>query len=276
MRSRAGLFVIDLWEKKTIILKRTLPYKDSECFAADGFVEEYCIPRGEVKHNHETDIECGIREFIEECGVFFSKFVIIPEFFNLEWCDPPQKNWRYVIRVLLVSMEDIFEIAPLNIVGVSRAICDMVRDVYRQKRCRDQGAVQIRLLPQIFREIPLVTPASVFVELPAELVAKSLVTVYNCDRLRRMIKNKLWESTSELVLLKNRDRGSRSAAQPKSDDIKKLRAIQFEYVSNRSMRLKEYETLVRRRLKFYHSSNYNKFFNFLKNILVRYSKDVAN
>lgn len=110
--------VIDPKRKKIVVLRRKCPYTKNappqqslsdrpENKKRLAFVEQFCIPRG-CQNTYESAFNCGIREFIEECGFFFKSFYKLPHTFDLEWEDPKDVIWRYKISFICVDVESIF------------------------------------------------------------------------------------------------------------------------------------------------------------------------
>lgn len=247
---RVGLFVIDKTTNQTIILKRSVPYIDSlNCdILENGFVEEYCVPRGSIKHNNEVDIQCGIREFIEECQLFFSEFFILPESFELTWQDPPQKVWSYKILFLSVSMEHIFPILPFNVKIVSDKIRNMLTEIKFP-------------VSYLSPSSSLKNHAKIFIKIPDFIIHIAMHNPLNDKnvpmQIQKQILIKNWSALAEHYKL----------LKPFRKDIKKLHGIQRENIDKIIIDIPSYIYLMIERLQFYFKSNYLDFFNFINYLI---------
>lgn len=261
MNQKIGLFVIDKCTNQTIILKRSTPYNDSICTPQDGFVEEYCIPRGGLKHENETDLECGIREFIEECQIFFSEFYILPETFNLQWRDPPNKLWKYKILFLFVSMKNSFPIQPFNVRIISDKICSMIRNINYNSFYKISDCEECFLK----YKIPCIKTIMAHVEIPQHLIDMATNNYMKINNVPENLQRQILNSKNVSSLIENH-----KFLKPFRKDIKKIQGIRRENIYKIVMVLQNYYTLMNTRLKLYSESNYLDFFKFIDNILVTY------
>lgn len=257
---KIGLFVIDKDTKQTIILKRSTPYNDSVKTLDGGFVEEYCIPRGNLKHDNETDLECGVREFIEECQLFFSEFYIIPETFDLEWRDPPNKLWKYKIFFLFVSMKHSFSVLPLNVRYISSTICSMIRDIDFTK------SIEQSECKECLRKynIQCMKSAITHVKIPINIIHIAATNTIN--KIPENIQRHILTNKKNLSAFIDKNK----ILKPFRKDIKKIQGIQRENIYKMIMHINDYMQLMNKRLKYYTTSNYRDFFVFIQKISVTY------
>lgn len=262
MHQKVGLFVIDRATNQTIILKRSTPYNDSVNTYQDGFVEEYCIPRGSLKHENESELECGIREFIEECQLFFSEFYILPETFELEWRDPPNKLWKYKIFFLLVSIKHSFSVLPFNVRLISDSICNIIRDI----------DFSTSIIPAECKECILkynkqcMKPTMTHVQIPKSIIHDAMSNPMNINKIPEDLQRQILINTNLTSLIDNN-----KILKPFRKDIKKIQGIHRENIYKIIMTINNYIILMNKRLKFYFSSNYVDFFIFIEKILLTYS-----
>lgn len=60
------------------------------------FIEEIQVPRGRCEKD-ETLLNCAIREFMEECGIYFKSIHFLTEAYRLQWEDIGYGQWEYKI-----------------------------------------------------------------------------------------------------------------------------------------------------------------------------------
>lgn len=261
MHCKVGLCVIDSATNQIIVLKRSTPYNDSLKTNSGGFVEEYCIPRGGLKHENETYLECGIREFVEECQIFFSEFYILPETFDLRWSDPPHKIWQYKILFLLVSMKNHFPVLPLNVRAVTEKICEVVNNIelnefYNECCCKKCKAdVEVRYIQ----------PKVVKVTIPDSVVALAKTNSLEANNIPVSVQNQILMSKNLSSLME-----SNKSLRIFRKDIKKFHNIKRENIYMMIMHVRNYYILMNKRLKLYSSSNYADFFIFIERLLFIY------
>lgn len=263
MHRKIGLFVIDKTTKQTIILKRSTPYNDSTYVVQqDGFVEEYCIPRGGLKHEHESELECGIREFIEECQIFFSEFYILPETFNLQWRDPPNKLWKYKILFLLVSMKDSFTVLPFNVRLISDKICTMIREIDFSNSIVTSNCNEC--ITKF--NVTCVKSAITHVKIPHSVIYEATNNQLNMNKIPQKLQHKILVNRNLSSLIENH-----KILKPFRKDIKKIQGIQRENIYKMIMPVNHYILLMNNRLKLYANSNYMDFFIFLRKLILTYN-----
>lgn len=262
MHQKVGLFVIDKSTNQTIILKRSTPYNDSVIESHCGFVEEYCIPRGSLKHDNESELECGIREFIEECQLFFSEFYILPETFNLEWRDPPDKLWRYKIFFLFVSMRHSFSVLPFNVRLISNTICSMVREIDFTKSITHSSCSECKLK----YNIQCTKPAITYVKIPNSVVNLASHNPMHINKIPDYIQQQMLINTNLTHLIDNH-----KFLKPFRKDIKKLQGIHRENIYKIIMTINNYIVLMNKRLRLYSTSNYADFFIFIERLILSYN-----
>lgn len=134
--SRAGLCAFDSALQKIVILKRNHPYGTGMRWrqSPSTFVEQYSLPRGKCLNSSEPLIQCAIREFIEETGMFFEKFRLFNEGFQLTWTDPEHKIWKYEIFFIEADLSiantikvDEFSNLEIPKIGMTTDVCKFTK-----------------------------------------------------------------------------------------------------------------------------------------------------
>jgi len=111
---RAGLVAFDKESGDLVVLERERPYQGN----AKKFVEQFSLPRGEVKGGEDPKVG-AIREFIEETKFFPKVFNFKDYTFDLFWHDPIHIKWSYKFYFMECELRPQncinFELKKLNV-----------------------------------------------------------------------------------------------------------------------------------------------------------------
>ncbi|AMB48654.1 ADP-pyrophosphatase-like protein [Glossina pallidipes salivary gland hypertrophy virus] len=226
----SGVFIFEKTTSSVFILKRTLPYKNSIISDNNTFIEQYSLPRGKYLSKNEPTLICGIREFMEECGVFFKKFEIFPKTFKLWWHDPINIHWEYEISIIIVYINDIFTF--------NESYCSSLLNIIRT---------------ELNNYYPLLKYNDDFKVINYYKSKKCISLDLNKIIKNGYLKNVKFQNHDNIFKIINKNNKSTSSTH----------ARVFENIEAYLVKIKIYFILIRKQLKLYHSSNYIEFLNFI-------------